>query len=184
MFQTRKRKIVSNIFSQKNVLEFEPYLRSAIALLLKRWDDMYTTAVIKKQPMDTLNVYGKDGRVWFDCLDWYNFLAFDIIGDLAFGSPFGMLKAGRDSAPVAVGDKIQYLPAVEILNYRGTYSASLGVVPPWARSVLFRVLSRNLSTGTHVVHRPYVKKIPWYSKGNEAVKNLAGVRSHHLPPNA
>jgi benzoate 4-monooxygenase len=68
----------------------------------------------------------------------YNFLAFDIIGDLAFGSPFGMLKAGRDSAAVLLpgSSTMQYLPAVEILNYRGTYSASLGVVPPWARCVL------------------------------------------------
>lgn len=149
--QTRKRKIVSNIFSQKNVLEFEPYVRSAIALLLKRFDDMYTTTVINHLPSSTLpfgdptstspenEIFAKDGRVWFDCLNWYNFLAFDIIGDLAFGSPFGMLRAGKDSAPVAKGEKgddIQYLPAVEILNYRGTYSASLGVIPPWARYVL------------------------------------------------
>jgi hypothetical protein len=31
----------------------------------------------------------------------YNYLAFDVIGDLAFGSPFDMLKAARDAAPVA-----------------------------------------------------------------------------------
>lgn len=72
----------------------------------------------------------------------FNFLAFDIIGDLAFGSPFGMLEAGRDSAPVlAPGEspeKVQYLPAVQILNDRGTYSASLGVIPTWARSVTRR----------------------------------------------
>ena len=24
---------------------------------------------------------GRDGRVWFDCLPWYNYLAFDIIGE-------------------------------------------------------------------------------------------------------
>lgn len=61
----------------------------------------------------------------------YNYLAFDIIGDLAFGTPFGMVEAGRDSAPVlALGDtpdKVQYLPAVQILNDRGDFSASLGV---------------------------------------------------------
>lgn len=132
---------MSNIFSQQNVLQFEPYLCSAIALLLKRWDDMYTSAVVRREPQDDgKEVFGRDGRVWFDCLNWYNYLAFDIIGDLAFGSPFGMLRAGRDSAPVAKSDRtIQYLPAVEILNYRGTFSASLGVIPSWARYVYPRV---------------------------------------------
>ncbi|KAF9510929.1 hypothetical protein BS47DRAFT_1471747 [Hydnum rufescens UP504] len=125
---TRKRKIVSNIFSQKNVLEFEPYIRSSVALLLKKWDHFYDTAVIRKEKINGGCFQGRDGNVWFDCLDWYNYLAFDIIGDLAFGSPFGMLEAGRDAAPVlAPGeapDKIKHLPAIQILNDRGTYSAS------------------------------------------------------------
>jgi benzoate 4-monooxygenase len=136
---------VSNIFSQQSVLQFEPYLRSAIALLLKRWDDMYASAVVRREPQDDdkqVFVFGRGGRVWFDCLNWYNYLAFDIIGDLAFGSPFGMLRAGRDSAPVAKPDgTTKYLPAVEILNYRGTFSASLGVTPSWARCVCARINS-------------------------------------------
>jgi benzoate 4-monooxygenase len=51
---------------------------------------------------------------------------FDVIGDLSFGSPFGMLKAAKDIAPVAksqtdamaaYGDKgakvdFDYFPAV------------------------------------------------------------------------
>ncbi|KAF8319760.1 cytochrome P450 monooxygenase pc-bph [Clavulina sp. PMI_390] len=165
---TRKRKIVSNIFSQQNVLQFEPYVRSAIALLLKRIDDMYVTVAEKGLSASSLPPVtagtGPSGAkyVYFDALNWYNFLAFDIIGDLAFGSPFGMLKAGKDIAPVmktsADGKTTwtEYLPAVEILNYRGTYSASLGVIPVWAR--------------------PWIKAyVPWYSKGNEAVKNLAGI---------
>lgn len=35
-----------------------------------------------------------------DALHWFNYLAFDVIGDLAFGAPFGMLKEGRDVAEV------------------------------------------------------------------------------------
>ncbi len=30
-----------------------------------------------------------------------NYLTFDIIGDLAFGAPFGMIMAAKDSAPMA-----------------------------------------------------------------------------------
>ena len=51
--------------------------------------------------------------------------------------------------------EIQYFPAVQVLNDRGEYSASLGVLPPhW---------------------RPLAKRIPWFSKGNQAVQRLAGI---------
>jgi hypothetical protein len=60
----------------------------------------------------------------------FNYLAFDIIGDLAFGSPFGMLIAGRDSADVALSEdgksQLESFPAVQILNERGEFSASMG----------------------------------------------------------
>lgn len=92
----------------------------------------------------------------------YNYLAFDVIGDLAFGSPFGMIRAGQDSAPVAKNFgkegsmEIIHIPAVKILNDRGEYSASMGVLPPWLR--------------------PLIKNYhPWYRNGAKAVTNLAGI---------
>lgn len=36
------------------------------------------------------------GYASLDSLTWFNYLAFDIIGDLAFGAPFGMLEKERD----------------------------------------------------------------------------------------
>jgi benzoate 4-monooxygenase len=164
------------------VLGFEPHIRSAVALLFKKWDHFYDTAVIRKEVTHEGCFQGRDCRVWFDCLDCalsphcsrlsphacihschpgFNYLAFDIIGDLAFGTPFGMLEAGRDAAPVlAPGetpDKTRYLPAIEILNDRGTYSASLGVTPVWSR--------------------PLVKRLPWFARGCRAVDDLVGVRN-------
>ncbi|KAH9835376.1 cytochrome P450 [Rhodofomes roseus] len=164
----RKRKIVSHIFSQKSVLEFEPYTRMHVQKLLRQWDRLYDLAVKGGSGEEGEGWKGYDGRLWLDSLPWYNYLAFDIIGDLAFGAPFGMLDACADAAPVAIsqekamasyGDdnspEITYFPAVQILNDRGEYSASLGVLPPhW---------------------RPLVKLIPWYRKGNEAVQRLAGI---------
>ncbi|KAI6040942.1 cytochrome P450 [Pisolithus marmoratus] len=157
---TRKRKIVSHIFSPKSVLEFEPIARSYVAQLLRQWDRLYDSALEGNSGDDGEGGwYGRDGRLWFDCLPWYNYLAFDIIGDLAFGSPFGMIMSGKDSAPVAVSHKdamgsygsehpyeVVHIPAVQILNRRGEYSASMGVLPPY--------------------WRPYAR---------EAVKNLAGI---------
>ena len=100
----------------------------------------------------------------------YHYLAFDVIGDLAFGSPFGMLKAAKDIAPVAkspddamatYGDEganvdIEYFPAARILNERGDYAASMGVLPPWVRMIL------------RTFH-------PWYRKGSAASGNINGL---------
>lgn len=84
-------------------------------------------------------------------------LAFDIIGDLAFGKPFGMLDSGEDLAPVQVqgSNKTEYLPAIQILNRRGEYSATLGVVPPFLR--------------------PFAKRLPFFKRGLAAVQRLAGI---------
>lgn len=59
-----------------------------------------------------------------DALNWFNYLAFDVIGDLAFGAPFGMLEKGRDEAEVKLSKdaKPTYAPAIEVLNRRGEVS--------------------------------------------------------------
>jgi benzoate 4-monooxygenase len=91
------------------------------------------------------------------------------VGDLAFGGPFGMIKAAKDFAAVPKDQKaamdnygnknssveIEEIPAVKILNGRGEYSMSMGVLPPW--------------------WRPFVRRLPWYSKGQKDVKSLAGI---------
>ena len=59
-----------------------------------------------------------------DALHWFNYLAFDVIGDLAFGAPFGMLKEGRDVAEVrkTPDSEPTFAPAIEVLNRRGEVS--------------------------------------------------------------
>ena len=81
-----------------------------------------------------------------------------------------MLKAAKDIAPVArsqddamaaYGDEgakidIEYFPAVQILNERTDYAASVGVLPPWVRTLL-----RNFH--------------PWYWKGSVSSGNINGL---------
>ncbi|WYZ34560.1 hypothetical protein EsH8_I_000836 [Colletotrichum jinshuiense] len=69
---TRFRRILSNGFSAKSMQEQQPIIRGYIDLLMKR-----------------LHGICGDGPV--DVVSWYNFTTFDIIGDLAFGEPFGCL---------------------------------------------------------------------------------------------
>ena len=143
------------------MLAFEANARMALAKLVTQWDKLCAAGMQNLSGNEGEGGwFGKDGRVWFDALPWYNYLAFDIIGDLAFGAPFGMLDAAKDVAPVAINEpgtplKIVHIPAVQILNSRGDFSASMGVLPPWVR--------------------PWVKRIPWYARGQQAVKHLAGI---------
>ena len=81
-----------------------------------------------------------------------------------------MLKAAKDIAPIAksytdvmatYGNEkaeidLEYFPAVRILNDSGNYSASMGVLPLWARY---------LSKKFH----------PWYRKGSVAMENITGL---------
>ena len=100
-----------------------------------------------------------------------NYLAFDIVGDLAFGRPFGMIKAASDFVVVPKDQKaamdsygtvtknssveVEEISAVKTLNGRGEFSMSMGVLPPW--------------------WRPLVRHLPWYSEGQKDVKTLTGI---------
>jgi len=107
---------------------------------------------------DTLskNAHGQYAKI--DCLHWFNYLAFDIIGDLAFGAPFGMLEKGKDITEIRMtpDSPVTYAPAVEVLNRRGEVSGTLGCLPGL---------------------KPYAKWLPdpFFSKGIAAVQNLAGI---------
>lgn len=159
---TRKRKLVSHVFSQQNVLAFEPHIRRHVRNFCAQWDRRCELAAKGEDGPDW---QAKGGKAWFDCLPHFNYLAFDIIGDLAFGSPFGMIAAQRDSAPMlehvpgedpkSSARQVKHVPAIKILNDRGDFAASLGVMPTW--------------------WRPWAKRLPWYAKGNEAVQCLAGL---------
>ncbi|KAI1184949.1 cytochrome P450 [Nemania serpens] len=143
---TRKRKLVSHTFAPKSISQFEPYISQNLETFVDRWDEL------------TENSPRSDKTAHVDCLKWFNYVAFDTIGDLAFGAPFGMLKAGADIAEVrtSLDAPPVYAPAVEILNRRGEVSATLGCLP----SI-----------------KPYAKWLPdpFFSKGLTAVENLAGI---------
>lgn len=184
---TRKRKMVSHTFSQKNVLEFEPFITSTIASFLNQWDRLSRTTTQEKE--------------WytFDCLPWFNFLAFDIIGnepilslpfqsltwnrpamkkniinwwgpffwrkqkqsktgDLAFGEPFGMVERGEDYAEVDVGSEEKVLKLSAV-----------------------KILNeRGEYSMTQGCLKPWMRPLtpfldPWFSRGAASVSNLAGV---------
>ncbi|TFK73345.1 cytochrome P450 monooxygenase [Pluteus cervinus] len=166
----RKRKIISHIFSQKNVIEFEPQIRLYVSQFLGQWDRLFDGARKGESGPDGEGGWrGENGRLWLDVLPWANYLSFDIVGDLAFGAPFGMIEAAKDSALVPrnqenvmksygnkdVENEVDAIPAVKILNGRGEFSMSMGVLPAW--------------------WRPIVRQLPWYRNGSKDVQSLAGI---------
>ncbi|PBK99824.1 cytochrome P450 [Armillaria gallica] len=150
---TRKRKIISHTFSQKSVLEFEPHVHRYVGQLLGQWDKLYDKALKGISGEEGEGWTGRDGRLWLDCLPWVNYLAFDIIGDLAFGAPFGMIMAAKDSVPMAqdphavmksygqAGAK-HASKEIEVIKTLGgpseTFLVTMGAVPGWWRAVLKR----------------------------------------------
>ncbi|KAK5091856.1 hypothetical protein LTR70_001167 [Exophiala xenobiotica] len=146
---TRKRKIVSHTFSAKSIGQFEQYIHANLELFLEKWTRKSDEA--KNQPRT-------GGYASIDALHWFNYLAFDIIGDLAFGAPFGMLEREKDFAEIreSIDAPPRTAPAIEVLNRRGEVSGTLGCLPQL---------------------KPYAKYMPdpFFSKGIEAVQNLAGI---------
>lgn len=141
---TRKRKTVSHTFSAKNVGQFEQYIHHNLEQLTVQWDRLAKQA---------------DGGYYrFDALNWFNYVAFDVIGDLAFGAPFGMLEKGKDVTEITLtpGAAPTFAPAIEVLNRRGEVSNAIGCLP-WIK--------------------PYAKYLPdpFFYKGVAAVQNLAGI---------
>ena len=179
----RKRKIVSHIFSLKNTLEYEPYIRLHTEGLLKQWDKLAEGGKKGLSGAEGEGWFGRDGRVWCDTLPCelapsgldsaetmislvssspgFTYLTFDTIGDLAFGSPFGMLSAGTDVIPLVKprGDEVtkgdvKCYPILQVIRERGYFVSSLGVLPKWTW--------------------PLLRKFhPWYRTGDAAAANLA-----------
>lgn len=71
----RRRRLISEGFSDKSLREQEPIIRKYVDLLMQRMRENAGTVI-------NLNA-------------WFNYTTFDIIGDLTFGEPFDCLKNSR-----------------------------------------------------------------------------------------
>lgn len=143
---TRKRKIIAHAFSPGAVHAFETHM----AENLRRW--------IRQLDRITSHPTSPSGFARVNMMPWCTFVAFDIIGDLAFGAPFGMVDKGRDEceAQLEPHGPIVLAPGAETLNRRGEVSSTLGLLlslKPWAK---------------------YLPD-PFFSKGIKAVHTLHGI---------
>ena len=74
----RMRKVLNHAFSEKALREQEPLIQSHVDMLIKR-----------------LQEQGASNSNPVDLIKWYNWTAFDIVADLAFGEPLNCLTDSR-----------------------------------------------------------------------------------------
>jgi hypothetical protein len=129
-FISLSNKIVSHTFSAQAIGGFEPYISKNISLFLRQMDKLL-------EPTGTAS---------FDFLKWANYLAFDIIGDLAFGEAFHFIEAGND-----------HNNGIRVLNERGEWSATVGTMP-WIKPYM-----------------PYIFWDNFFPQGLKSVKELAQI---------
>ncbi|KAL2158774.1 hypothetical protein VTH06DRAFT_3965 [Thermothelomyces fergusii] len=80
---SRFRRILSHGFSAKSMQDQQPLITRYIDLLMQRLKE-------KTHAED-----GKPRPAVADLAAWFNFTTFDVIGDLAFGEPFGCLEQSK-----------------------------------------------------------------------------------------
>ncbi|PSS34123.1 hypothetical protein PHLCEN_2v1833 [Hermanssonia centrifuga] len=142
----RKRKIMSHSMSLKSVSEFEPIIHTYQRILIQKWDRICEAGAKGSGGVEGSCVWqAENGRAWFDC-------------DLAFGSPFGMLVAARDSTQIATSQKaamesygvedakLEYvtISAVDAVNVASSIVVFLGVLPPWIRPIMARFFATKM----------------------------------------
>jgi len=92
-------------FSDRSMREQEPIFTQYMDLMIKRMHE---------------KAEGPGPKPVFDMVSWYTWTAFDIIGDLAFGEPFGCLdRAGDDPWINAVFDAINKTPYLTTAAFLG-----------------------------------------------------------------
>jgi hypothetical protein len=70
----QKRRSLSQAFSYRSVVQFEPLLQASLQKFIDKFDKM------------------SQSNDYFDALLWFNYLAFDILSTLAFGEAIGMVE--------------------------------------------------------------------------------------------
>ncbi|KAJ5564005.1 hypothetical protein N7513_000247 [Penicillium frequentans] len=113
----RLRKILAPGFSERYAMEQEPFIQSYVDKLCEKLDDR-----LQNDKISTVDV-----------VEWINYLAFDVIGDLTWGSSFGCLDGltyhpwvqtvGQFKAAIVVG-ALKFYPPI--------YSFLMAITPPSA----------------------------------------------------
>ncbi|KAH8900750.1 putative cytochrome P450 monooxygenase [Thozetella sp. PMI_491] len=143
------RRLMAPGFSDRAMREQEPVIGGYISLLIHQ---LRANSVVR--PIDSI---GKEGEKRpdveigapkpVDMTAWFNWTTFDVIGDLAFGEPFGCLERGI------------YDPFVAQLTASGKLSVFIAAFKPWGLDLLIVPLLRYLVVRRQPVNKATTEKL-------------------------
>lgn len=116
----RKRRMLSNAFSDKALRGFEPFVLAN----LERWCKLLENEVPESASKN-------DG--WSESInmaDWLNWFVFDVMGDLCLGKSFGMKETDNEMRYIIhlMADMMEFIYHVSLLSaYRWLYKETFSV---------------------------------------------------------
>lgn len=116
----RFRRLQSHIFSDKALASQEP--------LIQDYARQFISGLIKFSSLSPDNS--------IDLGQWYNYTTFDLIGDLAFGEPFGCVKTGETHPWIELMFKV--LEILTLINESRQY--------PILGAIAYLLIPRNMRT--------------------------------------
>lgn len=132
---SRFRRALSHAFSARGLQAQEPILRGYIDKLIQQLDKIATS------PTPTTNM-----------VKWYNLTGFDLIGDLAFGEPFGGLDSGEYHHWVATIFKA--VQGMAFVKLRDAYPLLFRILSPCHSSTsLMEARERQIAYSTLTVRK-------------------------------
>ncbi|KIJ38622.1 hypothetical protein M422DRAFT_112553, partial [Sphaerobolus stellatus SS14] len=148
-----KRRVLAHPFAYASVKQFEGWIRKSVGKMVRKLDNRAGLGVGADIPGRAAGsvTSGSSGGV-VDVLMWLNYLTFDVISDLAFGEPLGMLERETD---VLIGDSDHMSNGADekekgvaaMIDYRGRTAAFLGLFPYLLPGSIWAPLTRWIPDG-------------------------------------
>lgn len=144
-----KRRVLAHPFSYASVKTFESWIRKSVGKMVVKLDQLARVGGLGDNAATFGRASGSDARLGLgdgevDVLMWLNYLTFDVISDLAFGEPLGMLDRGSDMLgdEEPMNKKSKQPGIAAMIDYRGRTAAFLGLFPCVLPDSVFSPLTR------------------------------------------
>ena len=137
----RKKKYISPAFNLSYLAKCEPLIDGQIDVFLQKVDQFAAPAEASKT-----------SGTPFNCLAWFNYLTIDIIGELTFGAPLGLLENNADLASLHMNPESNsiHAPVIKPIGDRANMSAVMGRIPwihPYAMKWPAKAAQQNIEWG-------------------------------------
>ncbi|KAF9020226.1 benzoate para-hydroxylase [Hymenopellis radicata] len=161
----QKRRMVSGTFSAKALGQFTDYMHVVMGTFVGKVDEMCETGE------------------WADALLWFNYLAFDVLSDLAFGEAIGMVRRGSDVVSIERHDgSVGHEHAIALVDEREHLAAVLGL-HPWFKCITkfipdpFFIRGRRCSAGLEdLARRRVTQRLKCGTDRNDILSKLVKAR--------